>query len=89
MRASQLIGMKVRNRDGQFIGKIDDLVVNMGNGDVRYAVLSFDAGVLSNERLFALPPDRQALTPEGNRVVVDVDRASGHCRNGTSTWASS
>tara|TARA_B100001105_G_scaffold167684_1_gene134979 strand:- start:162 stop:431 length:270 start_codon:yes stop_codon:yes gene_type:complete len=89
LRASQLIGMKVRNRDGQFIGKIDDLVVNMGNGDVRYAVLSFDAGVLSNERLFALPPDRQALTPEGNRVVVDVDRASGHCRNGTSTWASS
>lgn len=74
LKASQLMGMKVQNREGQVIGKIDDLVVNMGNGDLRYAVLSFDPGVMSGERLFALPPDRLGLTPEGDRVVVDVDR---------------
>ncbi|WP_052736519.1 PRC-barrel domain-containing protein [Aquincola tertiaricarbonis] len=74
LRASKLIGMEVQNREGRHIGQIDDLVVNMGNGDLRYAVLSFDPGVMGGERLFALPPDRLAFTPEGDRVVVDVDK---------------
>lgn len=74
VRASQLIGTEVHNRAGQHIGEITDLVVNMNTGDLRYAVMTFDPGILSAERLFAVPPDRLEYSADGRRVLYDVDR---------------
>src|SRR5688572_7394763 len=40
-RSSELIGMPVRNRAGKDVGKIEDFVVELNSGDVRYAAVSF------------------------------------------------
>lgn len=74
LRASKLIGMSVRDAQGKNIGQIEDLVVNMNNGDVRYAVLSFDPGILSPEQLFAVPTKELRLGASGNDVVYRVQR---------------
>jgi sporulation protein YlmC with PRC-barrel domain len=54
-RSSELIGMPVRNRAGTDIGKIEDFVVELNSGDVRYAAVSFGGFAGFGNKLFAVP----------------------------------
>lgn len=72
MRASRLIGTSVRNVDGRNIGQVGDLVVDMTNGKVRYAVLRFDPGIFEGERLFAVPTNRLRMAADRDDVVFDI-----------------
>ena len=54
-RSSELIGMPVRNREGKDVGKIEDFVVEMNSGDVRYAAISFGGFAGFGDKLFAVP----------------------------------
>ncbi|MEJ7929446.1 PRC-barrel domain-containing protein [Ramlibacter sp. AN1015] len=55
VRANELIGMQVTNAQGANLGEINDLVVNVNTGAVRYAILSFNPEILTQETLFAVP----------------------------------
>jgi sporulation protein YlmC with PRC-barrel domain len=59
-RSSHLIGMRVKNKEGKDIGRIDDLVIGLGKGDIRYAALSFGGFAGIGTKLFAVP--WQAMT---------------------------
>jgi len=74
MRASQLIGRHVTNPQGQNLGEISDLIVNMNNGDVRYAILEFDKGMFSGERLFAVPTSELKFSQDNDKVVYNMRR---------------
>jgi sporulation protein YlmC with PRC-barrel domain len=74
MRASQLIGRNVTNPQGQSLGEISDLIVNMNNGDVRYAILQFDKGMFSGERLFAVPTSELKFSQGNDKVVYNMRR---------------
>jgi len=39
--ASKLVGHEVRNHVGDYLGEIEDLVIDMESGNVTYIVLSF------------------------------------------------
>ena len=54
-RSSDLVGMKVKNSAGQDLGKIDDLVIDMNTGKVRYAAVSFGGFLGVGDKLFAVP----------------------------------
>lgn len=54
-RASKLIGMAVRNNQGDKIGSVDDLVVDMKTGRIRYLALGFGGILGLGEKLFAVP----------------------------------
>lgn len=75
LRATQVIGMSVRNPQGQNIGRIEDMVVNIGNGKVRYAMLRFDPGFFTDERIFAVPMAQLRMAAQRNDLVLDVSRA--------------
>lgn len=72
-RASRLMGMNVDNARGENIGEISDLVVDLNTGALRYAILSFDPGLLSAERLFAVPLNQLRMQPGQRHAVYDVD----------------
>jgi sporulation protein YlmC with PRC-barrel domain len=55
MKSSDIIGLKVKNKDGENIGSINDLVVDMKNGEVRYAALSVGGFAGIGTKLFAVP----------------------------------
>ena len=59
-RTADLIGMPVRNAKGENLGKVNDLVIDMKAGDVRYAALSFGGIAGLGGKLFAVP--WQAMT---------------------------
>ncbi|CAM5784021.1 PRC-barrel domain-containing protein [Rhizobacter fulvus] len=74
MRATKVIGTDVRNSKGKDIGEITDLIVDMRSGDVRYAVMTFDPGILSAEKLFAVPAKQLRLGKDREEFVYDVSK---------------
>lgn len=73
LRASKIIGKEVRNPEGKNIGQIRDLIVNMNNGQVRYAMLEFDPGIFQGERLFAVPTTQLRLGSD-DQLVYNMTR---------------
>lgn len=73
LRASEMIDMSVRNEQGDNIGQIEDLIVNLNTGDVRYAMLRFDPGILAAEKLFAVPTTELRMAPDRNDLVYVID----------------
>lgn len=55
IRASELIGMNVHNRQGEAIAKIDDLVIDGQSGKVKYAAVSYGSFLGLGGKLFAVP----------------------------------
>lgn len=55
-KVSHLLGAEVRDQRNEKLGEISDLVIDLKNGEVAYAVLSVDEGFLNlGEKLFAVP----------------------------------
>ncbi len=55
-KASELIGMKVQNPQGEDLGTIKDIVIDLNQGKVAYAVMDAGGGLLGlGEKLVAVP----------------------------------
>ncbi len=54
-RVHDLTKMKVKNPQGQDLGKIEDLVVDVTSGKIRYAAMSFGGFLGIGDKLFAIP----------------------------------
>ncbi len=79
VRASKLIGTNVRNAQNESLGEIRDLVVDMNNGRVHYAILEFGGFLGFGEKLFAYPLSvfkSEIRQPAGGRdqLVLNVDK---------------
>lgn len=74
MRASKVIGHAVDSRSGKDIGKIKDLVVDMGAGKIQYAVFSFDPSWFSGAKLFAFPLTAFKARDDKEDLVLEVDK---------------
>jgi sporulation protein YlmC with PRC-barrel domain len=54
-RASTIKGMDVYNLEGEHVGKIDELVIDIEKGQVVYAALSVGGFLGVGDKLFAIP----------------------------------
>jgi sporulation protein YlmC with PRC-barrel domain len=75
LSASTLNGDKVVNSYGEDLGKIEDFMLDLENGRIRYAVLSFGGFLGVGDKLFAIPPERLRIDTEKHQVILDMDRA--------------
>ncbi len=73
VRATSLLDYELVNADGEVTGQFDDLVVDIFDGSVDYAVLSFGGFLDIGEREIAVPMGRLTLNASDNRIVIDVD----------------
>jgi len=74
-RASTLIGMNVKSPQGENLGEIKDIIVNVNNGNVQYAVLEFGGFLGLGEKLFAYPVSSFKTTAGRDDLVLNVDKA--------------
>jgi len=74
-RASSLIGMDVRNSQGEKLGDIKDLAVDLHSGKIAYAVLSVGGFLGIGEKYVAVPPSEFQLGPEGKELTLNADKA--------------
>lgn len=91
VRASKLIGMTVKNAQGETLGKIDDMVVDVNNDRVYYAVLASGGVMGLGGKLFAYPISlfRPGAGKDELALNVDKDRlknAPGFERKNWPDW---
>lgn len=73
-RASRLLDADLRDYSGADVGGVEDIIVNLGSGRVRYAVVEFDPSWFEKGRLVAMPLHKVASAGAGGRdLVVRVD----------------
>ncbi len=92
MRASQLIGKNVENSQGENLGEIKDLVIDVNNERVFYAILEFGGFLGLGEKLFAYPVRAfNQTSADTDKLVLNVDKdklkaAPGFARDSWPDW---
>src|SRR5678816_1551288 len=74
MGADTLVGNDVCNQKGEDVGDIKEIMLDMRNGKVGYAVLSFGGFLGMGEKLFAVPWDALTLDTKNKRFVLNVEK---------------
>ncbi|MBA4142600.1 MAG: PRC-barrel domain-containing protein [Nitrosospira sp.] len=75
MGADTLIGNDVYNSEGVDLGDIKDIMLDMNNGKVAYAVLSYGGLMGMGDKLFAVPWNVLKLDTRNERFILNVDKA--------------
>ncbi len=70
--ASHLNGARVRNPQGEDLGKIEEIMLDLPRGRVAYVVLSFGGFLGVGNKLFAIP--WEALKIDETRVTLNIAR---------------
>ena len=70
------VQVKVKNAEGKDLGKINDIVIDTNNGNVRYAAMSFGGFLGLGDKMFALPWDalRMKKTDDSVYLVLNVTK---------------
>lgn len=74
MGADTLIGNAVCNADGDDLGEIKEIMLNVHSGRIEYAVLTFGGFLGFGEKLFALPWGALTLDTMNKRFVLNASR---------------
>ncbi|MEO7497468.1 MAG: PRC-barrel domain-containing protein [Massilia sp.] len=74
MGADTLIGDSVVNGEDDNLGDIKEIMLDMRNGQVAYAVLAFGGFLGMGEKLFAVPWQALQLDTVNKRFVLNVDK---------------
>jgi sporulation protein YlmC with PRC-barrel domain len=73
LSASTLIGDDVRNRAGESLGKVEEIMIDLSTGSIAYAVLSFGGFLGIGDKLFAVPWQAMDIDLDEHEFVLDVD----------------
>ena len=74
LSASTLLGDNVYNPEGEKLGSIKELMLDVDLGRVAYAVLSFGGFLGMGDKLFAIPFETLRLNPEKEHFLLDVPK---------------
>ncbi|QDF97092.1 photosystem reaction center subunit H [Azoarcus sp. DD4] len=73
LSASTLNGDEVYNAKGEKLGSVKEIMLDVRNGKVCYAVISFGGFLGMGEKLFAVPWSSMVVDTEEQRFMFDVD----------------
>ena len=74
LSAATLAGDAVRNRAGEDLGKVDELMVDIPSGRIAYAVLSFGGFLGMGNKLFAVPWNALQVDEDEHCFILDMDK---------------
>lgn len=73
LTATSIIGDKVENKDGEDLGTIQNLMVNLHTGRVEYVVLEYGSFLGLGGKLFAIPFGELRVAPGRHVFILDRD----------------
>lgn len=73
LSASTITGDDVYNMQDEELGKIQDVMIDITEGKIRYAVLASGGFLGMGDRLFAVPWKALKLDTKNKRFLLDVD----------------
>jgi sporulation protein YlmC with PRC-barrel domain len=74
LRASNVVGMEVRNPQDQKLGDVTDMMVDMRSGRVLFAIMTFNPGLFQGDRVFAVPVNQLRMAPDRDNLIFDMRR---------------
>ena len=72
--ATSMIGNKVVNHAGEPLGTLEELVIDLEEGHILYAVLSFGGFMGMGDKLFAIPWEAFLLNPKDHTFILEVEK---------------
>src|SRR5690606_34363537 len=67
-------GTNVNNSQGENLGQIKDLMINLHTGRIEYAVLSFGGVMGIGDKLFAVPWQALTVDERNEQILLDVPK---------------
>ena len=74
LSAGTIKGERIVNAAGDNLGKIEELMIDLQDGRVAYAVLSFGGFLGMGDKLFAIPWQAFSLRPYARAFLFDIPR---------------
>jgi sporulation protein YlmC with PRC-barrel domain len=74
LSASSLTGNDVKNHKGENIGSIKEIMINLQDGSVAYAVLSFGGFLGMGDKLFAIPWSSIIVDQDNKCCVISMSK---------------
>lgn len=75
LSATTIIGDNVVNRQGDDLGKVEEIMLDTTNGRIAYAVLSFGGLFGLGNKLFAVPWNALSLDARNHRLILNVEKS--------------
>lgn len=72
--ATTMIGSKVVNPAGEELGNLKELVIDLEDGRIAYAVLSFGGFLGMGDKLFAIPWEALMFNADDQSFVLNVEK---------------
>lgn len=76
LSASSIIGDAVENTAGETLGKIEELMIDVEQGRIAYAVLSFGGFLGLGDKLFAIPWNSLRASSTEHKFILDADKTT-------------
>lgn len=74
LSSDSLQGTRVVNAAREDLGKIEEFMINVENGKVEYAVLSFGGFLGVGDKLFAIPWNALQVDEASEQMILDVSK---------------
>lgn len=74
LSSSSIESTSVTNAQGQDLGNIKDLMINVNNGQIAYAVLSFGGFLGLGDKYFAIPFEAFSVNTDNEKFILNVDK---------------
>lgn len=74
LSAKTLIGTPVVNRQGESLGKLEEVMIDIYSGRVAYAVLSFGGILGFGNKLFAVPWQSLEVDTVNEKIIMDAHK---------------
>jgi sporulation protein YlmC with PRC-barrel domain len=74
LSATTMIGDKVVSPDGEDLGTLKEVMLDLDEGRVSYAVLSFGGFLGFGDKLFAIPWEALSINTEDHTFILNVDK---------------
>ena len=69
-----LLGTEVINDNGESLGELVEIMVDLENGEIAYAIFDFENLPGDNEKLFAIPWRAVKVLPAEGKIVIKKAR---------------
>jgi len=74
LSATTLIGDNVRNLQGEDLGNLEEIMLDLDSGQIAYAVLSFGGFLGLGDKYFAIPWQALSVDSDNKELVLDVPK---------------
>ncbi len=74
LSATKVMGNKVVNTAGEQLGTMKELMIDLDDGLIAYAVLSFGGFLGLGDKLFAIPWEALTFNNDDQTFILDVDK---------------